>query len=474
MPTGIEEAIAALIAAAAAAAAASPFTTPPDPERQMRPTADAGAFGADVSLPDAHDYEGSADQAIDPGITGTDQPSAPVTGDAPRLSTTGKKIDLELEMVIVGHPPAADAPPPARSEVPTASAESAHAGDPEPPRPEPAAPPASGPYVTDEMLNPDAPADYADAWQYLAGVMPADLGGAPFGITGEEYNEYAKRTFHEFLDDFVDDMTAADPEGTGYDPVGDATIVGTVGDVLIDMASVVVDPPFFVRGIMRMGTGSSQGLDEIEAGKTLDGSMKIVSEVSSAVLIATAPIEAGPRTATMKMYGPESLIKPEGTVHNVVKIETAGSDLATHAVRGGDGKVAVAMEYPLETLRMNVDNYVEVPRAVSERGAQNAAAEAQRAHAGSYAGVEGGIGPYGEFQNHCSTYAATISTAGGIPITGVFGPRVTLLMFRYFPEFSNPTFGLITGGVDTTANTSRGASASPAPPANGAAPNASP
>src|SRR4029077_16322018 len=130
-----------------------------------------------------------------------------------------------------------------------------------------------------------------------------------------------------------------------------------------------------------------------------------------------------------------------------------------HAVRGGDGKVAVALEYPLDTLRMNVEKYVEVPRAISERGAQNAAAEAQRAHAGSYAGVEGGIGPYGEFQNHCSTYAATISTAGGIPITGIFGPRVTLLMFKYFPEFSNPTFGLITGGTDTNANASRGASA---------------
>jgi hypothetical protein len=476
MPTGIEEAIAALVAAASAAAALSPFTTPPDAQRQMQPTADAGAFGADVCLPDAEDYDGSADQSIDPGIAGTDQPSAPVTGDAPRLSSTGKKIDIELEMVIVGHPPAADAAPGEKSEAPPspASFESPHAGEAEPSEPEPPAPPAAGPYLPDHMLNPEVAADYADQWQFVSSVMPSGLGGAPFGITGEEYNEHAKRKFHEFLNEYIDDMKEGDPEGSWSDPVGDATIVGTVGDVFIDMASVVIDPPFVIRGFMRMGTGTSQGLDEIEAGKTVEGSMKIVSEVSSAILIVTAPIEPAPRTATMTMYGPEALFNPRGTVHNVVKVETAGGgEMATHAVRSGPkGDVAAAMEYSLETLRMNADDYANVPRAVSERGAQNAVAEAQRAHAGSYRGVPGGIGPYGEFQHHCSTYAATISTAGGIPITGVFGPRITLLMFQYFPEFANPTFGLITGGGSSNANAT--ANANPASPGNAATPNASP
>ena len=460
---GFGEAIAALVAALAAAAPLDAVSSAPDPNIITQPAMDAGEFAADQCLPAPDLHDGEMAQCIDPSLDPATS-SAPVTGDRPKLSPGAHKPDIELEMIIVGNPPAADAP---QQSLPPGD-DPADAGPPPPAQPPPAGeaespagdetPPSSPSNVTTFGFTWPVLADTADQWQFVSSTMPPELGGAPFGITGEEMNAAAKAKVAEVLNKFVADLSAADPEGQWSDPALEATIVSTLATLGIDIATVVVDPPFLVRGIMRLGSGSAEGVEKVEQGDALLGSVQVVGEVSSAVLIVLAPVEAGPRTASMTMYGPDSLISPKGVVHNVVKVKGARREMASDAVKA-DGNVAMAKEYALDTLKENFERYTTETRSITESRATAVFAEMDRAHAGSYKGVPGGIGRYGEFYNHCSTYAATLSTTGGIPITGIFGPRITLLLFKYAPNLANPTIPLITGGG--TANNSAASNGAP-------------
>lgn len=157
--------------------------------------------------------------------------------------------------------------------------------------------------------------------------------------------------------------------------------------------------------------------------------------------------------------------------------------MATHAVNdsvvpaaldevlaGNMPPVAKVTPYKVADLVGNVEKYQAVTRAVTQADAGRALTAMDDALAGSYGGMPGGIGPYGALEHHCSTCAATISTAGGIPILGVFGPRATMLMFKYMPYLANPTLPLIGSGTGTTAATTAGGRS----PTSDAAPNVAP
>jgi RHS repeat-associated protein len=69
------------------------------------------------------------------------------------------------------------------------------------------------------------------------------------------------------------------------------TALKVVGTVVVNVAAGVGDPLSVVRGIMHLGEGAAQGVDNIEKGNIALGASQIVGDVSQAVLVATPAIK---------------------------------------------------------------------------------------------------------------------------------------------------------------------------------------
>ena len=471
MPTGIEEAFAALLAAATAAAAASPFTTPPDPNLAGSATSDSARFGAAQCLPEGSASDAETGFSTDPGAPGAADPATAYA--APADPTARASVIMFDPVMVSANRPAADVPDGETGMTPVNPSEAPPPTPPPPPEePPPGQPAGPAPLMPPAAINDNqgsgipVAADIADLWQQWGAQYPVSPGTMLFG-SGEAFGAVAKSEIDAQIQDVMDYLGEIDPEQNWTFPGAVGGYLGMGGDIALAVATVAVDPASMVRSILRLGTGSAQGVDEINEGNTLVGGSMIVGELSTAVLIVVSPIKAGPRTGSMTMYGPSSAA--ESTPHNVIRAQTATRDMATHAVKDAPlpaaldelltakiDPVATVIPYKIADLVAKIEKYDAVTRAVTQADAARALKAMDDSLAASYGGMQGGIGPYGAFQHHCSTYAATISTAGGIPILGVFGPKATMLMFKYMPYLANPTLPLIGSGTGTTAATSAG------------------
>lgn len=76
-----------------------------------------------------------------------------------------------------------------------------------------------------------------------------------------------------------------------FTKVLEATVVKSAFDVGGGIVGAVVDPGMAIRGIMRFGTGTAQGVNDIQAGNTVLGVSRIVGEGSQAVGMALGGVQ---------------------------------------------------------------------------------------------------------------------------------------------------------------------------------------
>ena len=151
--------------------------------------------------------------------------------------------------------------------------------------------PDSGPRVVPEREPGPWTAGLADCWEETVKYTPSAL---LFGQSGEEVNQRAKQAVEDWLAKNLLDDQPDQSEGARLAKVAVAGVLKSASDVGLDMiVTPVLDPGTVVRGVMRTGVASAQGMHDIEEGKTLEGSMKIVGEVSGVVLMVLAPVRAG-------------------------------------------------------------------------------------------------------------------------------------------------------------------------------------
>ena len=116
-----------------------------------------------------------------------------------------------------------------------------------------------------------APYELADKWE--------SSGAAPIpGLTGEKiagaYSELGDKVGGAIVD-------ALPPDNLGG--IFAAALVKTVFDVGGGMVAAAADPGMVVRGVMRFGTASAQGVEDIEKGNVVLGVSRIVGEAADGV-----------------------------------------------------------------------------------------------------------------------------------------------------------------------------------------------
>jgi RHS repeat-associated protein len=116
-----------------------------------------------------------------------------------------------------------------------------------------------------------APYEMADAWE-ASGVAPIP------GVTGEKISQAASNLGENIGNAIVDALPADNIGG-----IFAAALVKTVFDVGGGMIAAAYDPGMAVRGLMRFGTASAQGVEEIEAGHTVLGVSRIIGEGAQGV-----------------------------------------------------------------------------------------------------------------------------------------------------------------------------------------------
>ena len=116
-----------------------------------------------------------------------------------------------------------------------------------------------------------APYELADKWE--------SSGAAPIpGVTGEKIAGAASELGDKIGGAIVD---ALPPDNLGG--IFAAALVKTVFDVGGGMVGAVMDPGMVVRGVMRFGTASAQGVEDIEKGNVVLGVSRIVGEAADGV-----------------------------------------------------------------------------------------------------------------------------------------------------------------------------------------------
>jgi|LNAP01.1.fsa_nt_gb hypothetical protein len=322
------------------------------------------------------------------------------------------------------------------------------------------------------------PADWADRWEANHEYSWSKL---LFNRSGEQATRDAKHAVEEALGDFIDwSPNGSDvPEQERADRAVVAGVAQTLFDVGFGLVVVpVLDPSSVVRGILRTGVTSATGIEDIKQGRTLEGSLKITGEVSAIVLTAAAPIRAvvakGPPPAAaeasvtvfletggkgieavtgahnaVRITIPKTGSKPARDVFTEVSADTAQNldVIASAKVKTFDAAKAA------ERLDLRGGQVASYTRPLSPEAARRAAAFADRAADMTFKDTPGAIadfagrpadmaarmldtgvgraGPFSAMGEHCSTYAAALARAGGIPAAGRFGPHLMYLMFKY-------------------------------------------
>jgi len=461
MPTGIEEFLAAVTATlASVAGTTSAISGPLDPNGATEALIGASLATVALSSPDA--LEGDSGGAVPivssneggshvagSGANGDRPP--PAQGYAPPMEEwelpEGAGVEewyFDDPMIIEGRP--RGAPPAGEAEDPADAGPVGEAGPP------PAAPPPGGPESW-------VPADVADWWEQNVTSTPTAL---PFGMSGEQASDAAKGAVDDALTRAMDWI---DPENDAARTAlaVAATVAKLPAEVFVDMATGFLDPGSQIRGIMRTGTATPQGLRDIEQGNVAIGVSTIGGEVSGVVLTVVSPVKSV-RAARIKMGGKLELHAEDfpsnemrgsdqtakGTRKNYVLerhasisiTDAGGTRRSTHAlgipVKGngkGPGRRAVIVAEVTDIMgdpkAGNVTASVNLPpEAISK-----AAARMTKALDSRYMKVQGGIGRYGInpanlAAESCATYAASIARAGGVVATGRLGTTVLYWMVR--------------------------------------------
>lgn len=475
MPTGIEEFLGAVVSLVVEAIAASPFSGGSDPNGAAEAGDAAQAGPAPLLSPELLEGQG--------GTCAVDAPSPPVNGDRapptlPERSTPddyrtpSRVVEMDPAIVEASPPPAASVPPPAPGAAPSTDglpftpmvpnyspplwSEAPPAGEREigPAFDPPGAPPP-------DSFPLSVPADYADAWQRNVTAAPGKL---LFNRTGEELSQDIKAGVEEGLDDLLFDPD--DSEAERIAKVALAATIKTATDVAADMTIVpVLDPGFAIRGIMRTGAASAEGIEDINQGRTVEGGVKVVGEVSGIVLTVLTPVRAFKAKGPTPMPGEPSItvylekggVGKEKVVggHNKVVLEMGdgqrkvtdvthtASDITFQpdgSVTGGE-VVAKARSFGTQTEAMKSPGVISYTRRLTPAEAARVSAAIDRALAQRYGGVEGGLGPFSVLGENCSTYAAAMARAGGVAVSGRFGPHVTYLMFKYLSPLGATVVG---------------------------------
>jgi len=150
-------------------------------------------------------------------------------------------------------------------------------------------------YFRDPDGNFPAPYEMADAWQ-RSGAAPVP------GLTGE--------TISQTVSDLGERLGGAIVDALPTDHLGGvlaATVVKSIFDVAGGIAAATVDPGMAVRGVMRFGTGTAQGVNDIEAGNTVLGASRIIAEVAQGVGMAAGGV------ATARAFTVPGTYQPKGS-----------------------------------------------------------------------------------------------------------------------------------------------------------------
>jgi len=144
-------------------------------------------------------------------------------------------------------------------------------------------------YVLDKPTyfhDPDgkipAPYELADAWE-SSGVAPIPT------VTGEKVSQAVSELGDRIGSAIVDGLPADNIVG-----ILAATLVKTVADVGGGILATSIDPGLAVRGIMRMGIGSAEGVEEWSRGNKVVGGAKVAQEVLTAATMVLGGV-AGAR-----------------------------------------------------------------------------------------------------------------------------------------------------------------------------------
>jgi len=144
-------------------------------------------------------------------------------------------------------------------------------------------------YVLDKPTyfhDPDgkvpAPYELADAWE-SSGVAPIPT------VTGEKVSQAVSELGDRIGSAIVDALPADNIVG-----ILAATLVKTVADVGGGILATSIDPGLAVRGIMRMGIGSAEGVEEWSRGNKAVGGAKVAQEVLTAATMVLGGV-AGAR-----------------------------------------------------------------------------------------------------------------------------------------------------------------------------------
>jgi hypothetical protein len=326
------------------------------------------------------------------------------------------------------------------------------------------------------------PADWAAAWEASHEYSWAKL---LFDESGEKLSQDAKKAVEDALGKALDlPLNALDPEYDRFSRAVVLSAVQTLFDVGFGMFVLpVLDPSSVVRGLERTGVASAEGIEDINQGRTFEGSLKIIGEVSSVFLVVAAPITAaiakGPPPAPGEPSITITLTKGDtlGPGHVKARVVVPAekdvapardmlTDVAFDEVSVKGDVIAVARVKPVNPdLKLGGASFT---RRVSPELARHAAAFSDAAVDMSFKGVQSGVSDFaaatpsamvrrafdtghgrtGPFPStlgeHCATYAAAVAGAGGIPAIGRFGPYFMYLTFKYGGA---PGAGLAATGV---------------------------
>jgi RHS repeat-associated protein len=149
-------------------------------------------------------------------------------------------------------------------------------------------------------------ADVADAWEQ-AGTWPSLPGER--SLSGEQISAGISTWMYDVNTAFLEAL----PEGQGFFPslvrqwgALQSTSLQSAVDVVGGIAGCVADPGSIVRGVMRIGNASAQGVEEIRGGNTTVGLAHIGGDVGNALLITAGALRVGGRIAQMPKVPPLS------------------------------------------------------------------------------------------------------------------------------------------------------------------------
>ena len=274
-----------------------------------------------------------------------------------------------------------------------------------------------------------APYEIADAWA-ASPVASRATSLVPF-TTGEEITQAVSGNAEAILNHAVDAL----PQGDGFwasagrnTGLVAVTLVKSVADVAGGLVAGAVDPGFALRGIMRLGTGTADGVNDISRGNTALGASKIVGEVSQAILMVTGAAKFGqPRAAPTGPTGTITLVKYGTglTDHLRIAVKIGGEEkIFHHAPRPRVAKVEVA-----GTVVKGPGVMGSTGPVVGAKMARVTVALEKAKAAVALAEQLSGNSKFNLLWNNCTTFATKIARAGGVMTPATF-PTLSFYLFE--------------------------------------------